>query len=56
MSAKSEKWKAENAFFLNKNTGRVTLNALCKKCIHECKQSHKVKICACPHYLKAGKQ
>lgn len=38
MSRMSKKRKQEWSFFLN-DRNRITYNALCRKCVHECKQS-----------------
>lgn len=53
MSAKSEKWKQENDFFINKRTGKLQYNAKCNKCANNCKQSYKVIIVVCPTYAEA---
>ena len=38
MPRMSKKRKEEWAFFLN-DRGRITYNALCRRCVHDCKQS-----------------
>lgn len=51
-----KKRKLELSFFLNER-GRVTYNDLCRKCQHDCKQSFRAVIVACPRYLsKRSKQ
>lgn len=50
MSAKSEKWKIEHDFYLNKRTKKVQYNKLCERCKKECKQSFRAKVMQCPHY------
>lgn len=45
-----KKRKLELSFFLNER-GRVTYNDLCRKCQHECRQSFRAVIIACPRYL-----
>ena len=49
MPRMSKKRKEEWAFFLN-NRGRITYNALCRKCVHNCKQSFRAVVIVCPHY------
>jgi len=53
----SKKKKAENAFFLNEY-GRISLNTLCRRCIHDCKQSKKAIVIECANYTskRAKKQ
>lgn len=48
MSVRSEKWKQENDFFINKNTGKIQYNKMCLNCINTCKVSHKAIIVVCP--------
>ena len=56
MPRMSKKLKKELAFFLNER-GRRNYNELCRKCQHECKQSFRAVIVACPRYLsKRSKQ
>ena len=38
MPRMSKSRKLEWSFFLN-DRGRITFNALCRKCVHDCKQS-----------------
>ena len=49
MSRMSKKKKEEWAFFLN-DRGRITYNALCRRCGHDCKQSFRAMVIVCPHY------
>lgn len=51
MSAKSEKWKLENAFFLN-DKGRRQYNKICNVCKNDCKQSFKAKLITCPKFTR----
>lgn len=51
MSAKSAKWKKENAFYLS-DKGRKAFNKKCLGCINDCKQSRKALLVACPIYIK----
>ncbi len=51
MSAKSEKWKRENAFYLS-DKGRTALNKKCLNCTNVCKQSRRALLVACPDYIK----
>ena len=56
MPRMSKKLKNELAFFLNER-GRRSYNKLCRKCQHDCKQSFRAVIVACPRYLsKRSKQ
>lgn len=45
----SKKRKQEWAFFLN-DRNRITYNDLCRKCVCECKQSHRALVIECPRY------
>ena len=47
--SRSKKWRLEWAFFLGEN-GRRQYNHTCRKCAHDCKQSFRVDLMACPHY------
>lgn len=47
--SKSQKWKDEWAFFLDKD-GRRKYADLCRRCLHDCKQSFRAVIVDCPHY------
>lgn len=49
MPRMSKKKKEEWAFFLN-DRGRITCNALCRRCVHDCKQSFRAMVIVCPHY------
>lgn len=49
MPRMSKKRKQEWSFFLN-DRGRITYNALCRRCIHQCKQSFRVTVIECPRY------
>jgi hypothetical protein len=51
--SRSAKWKQEWAFFLDTD-GRRKYSEVCRRCIHDCKQSFRAVILACPAlYLKA---
>lgn len=50
MRSKSEKWKQENAFFINSKTGKIQYNKKCLGCVNECKQSFRAKIVECKIY------
>ena len=47
--SRSKKWHLEWAFFLGVN-GRRQYHSLCRNCSHDCKQSFRVRLIACPHY------
>lgn len=49
MPRMSKKCKEGLAFFLN-GCNRMTYIALCRKCVHGCKQSFQSCILECPHY------
>lgn len=44
----SKKIKKEMAFFINPGTGKRQYNRQCRACIHDCKQSYRATIIACP--------
>lgn len=46
----SKKVKAEMAFFINPVTGKRQYNRWCRHCIHNCKQSYRTELMACPKY------
>ena len=48
--SRSKKWRLEWSFFLGEN-GRRQYNKACLGCAHDCKQSFRVAMIACPHYL-----
>ena len=45
--SRSQKWKLEWAFFLDAD-GRRKYNDVCRRCVHDCKQT--VVIVRCPRY------
>jgi hypothetical protein len=53
--SRSKKWRLEWAFFLGEN-GRRQYNKTCLGCAHGCKQSFRVALIACPHYLSKRSQ
>ncbi len=48
--SRSKKWRLEWSFFLGEN-GRRQYNKVCQGCAHDCKQSFRAVLVACPHYL-----
>lgn len=48
--SRSKAWKREWAFFLGEN-GRRQYNRVCRRCVHDCKQSFRAELIACPKYL-----
>ena len=56
MSRMSKKRKQEWSFFLRQTQvgamtrNRITYNALCRKCVHACKQSFRAIVIECPRY------
>ena len=49
MPRMSKSKKLEWSFFLN-DRGRMAYNALCRRCVHNCKQSFRAIAMECPHY------
>lgn len=49
MPRMSKKRKQEWSFFLN-DRNCITYNALCRKCVHDCKQSFRATVIECPRY------
>ncbi len=52
---KSEKFKKENDFFINKKTHKIQYNKKCLTCVCNCKQSFKTTITFCPYYTPLPK-
>ena len=50
MPRMSQKKKRELTLFLNAQ-GRVEYNTLCRRCVHNCKQVHRVLVIECGRYL-----
>lgn len=50
MPRMSQKKKWELSLFLN-DQGRVEYNTLCCRCVHTCKQAHRVLVIECGRYL-----
>ena len=50
MPRMSQKKKRELTLFLN-DQGRVEYNTLCRRCVHTCKQAHRVLVIDCGRYL-----
>ena len=48
---RSQKWKKENAFYINPKTKKIQFNKKCRSCIRDCKQSYKAEIVKCPCYI-----
>ncbi len=47
--SRSRKWRLEWSFFLDEN-GRRKYNEVCRGCAHDCKQSFRAVLVACPRY------
>lgn len=47
--SRNQKWKLEWAFFLDAD-GRRKYNDVCRRCVHDCKQSFRAVIVRCPRY------
>ena len=52
---KSQKWKDENAFYINPKTHKIQYNRKCQKCACICKQSFRSTVVACPYFTKENK-
>ena len=50
MPRMSQKKKRELTLFLNAQ-GRVEYNTLCRRCVHNRKQAHRVLVIECSRYL-----
>ena len=50
MPRMSKSKKLEWSFFLN-DRGRKAYNTLCRRCVHDCKQSFRAQIIECPPFL-----
>ena len=50
MPRMSKAMKKEMVFFIN-DKGRITHNDLCRKCIHDCKQSFRAMVICCNKYV-----
>ena len=48
--SRSKKWRLEWSLFLSEK-GRRKYNKVCKRCVHNCKQSFRAVVLSCPHYL-----
>ncbi|ODR33134.1 hypothetical protein BEI60_26215 [Eisenbergiella tayi] len=48
--SRSKAWKTEWAFFLGEN-GRRQYNRICKRYVHDCKQSFRADLIECPRYI-----
>ena len=49
MSRMSKKQKEEWAFFINPKSGRRQYHPRCRTCLHDCKQSWRAQLIACPN-------
>jgi len=47
--SKSKKWKQEWDFFLDAD-GRRKYADVCRRCVHDCKQSFRADVVRCPAY------
>ena len=52
---KSQKWKEENAFYINPKTHKIQYNRKCQKCACICKQIFRSTVVACPYFTKENK-
>ena len=51
MPRMSKSKKLEWSFFLN-DRGRKAYNTLCRRCVHDCKQSFRVNLISCPGFFR----
>ena len=47
--SRSQMWMLEWSFFLG-SSGRRQYNPVCQSCAHDCKQSFRAELIACPRY------
>ena len=50
MPRMSKSKKLDWSFFLN-DRGRKAYNTLCRRCVHDCKQSFRAVVIECPKYF-----
>ena len=55
MPRMSKSKKLEWAYFLN-DRGRKAYNTLCRRCVHDCKQSFRADLIDCPHFSRKEQQ
>lgn len=48
--SRSKRWKTEWDFFLGEN-GRRQYNRICRRCVHDCKQSFRADLIQCSKYI-----
>ena len=53
--SRSKKWRQEGSFFIG-DSGRRKNNRFCVRCIHDCKQSFRVNLIACPSFSRKASQ
>ena len=53
--SRSQKWRHEWSFFIG-DSGRRKYNRFCVRCIHDCKQSFRVNLIACPSFSRKSAQ
>ena len=54
MPRMGKKMKAEWAYFIGEN-GRRQYNELCRRCVHDCKQSFRATVICCNKYTSKRK-
>lgn len=55
MKKYSQRFKKENAFYIDEKSGRVKFNKKCSDCLNNCKQSYRSIILNC-NYIKKDKK
>ena len=53
--SRSKKWRQEWSFFIA-DSGRRKYNRFCVRCVHDCKQSFRADLIACPHFSRKEQQ
>ena len=53
--SRSKKWRQEWSLFIG-DSGRRKYNRICVRCVHDCKQSFRADLIACPHCSRKGAQ
>ncbi|MCL2035478.1 MAG: hypothetical protein FWG94_12245 [Oscillospiraceae bacterium] len=56
MPRPSKKLKEEYTFFINPLTHKRQYNKLCRRCVHDCKQSYRAKVLVCRKFSASSGQ
>ena len=52
MNSRSKKERLEWSFFINPKTNKIQYNKLCRRCVHDCRQSFRSVIVQCKTYQR----